>query len=105
MFFIYSQTGFCSPLTHQEAAADTKIVICGAVATLGDALLSITSLTIGILGALSIISGIPPAAAYTLIGISGVITLSWIAMATMNKGIQFRLAKIFLETVFSSSKI
>lgn len=47
---------------------------------IADALISLTALVVGILGVLSVI-GMPPAAAYTLIGVSGLITLPWLATA------------------------
>lgn len=56
-----------------------------------DALVSITALVVGILGATSVIA-MPAAAAYSLIGLSGGITLLWIigiAKNTLCKNWQF----------------
>lgn len=44
-----------------------------------DTFVSLTALVVGILGATSLIT-MPAAAAYALIGVSSVITLSWIAI-------------------------
>jgi hypothetical protein len=52
---------------------------CFLIAPIADALISLTALIVGILGAVSVIA-MPAAAAYTLIGISCAITLAWIAM-------------------------
>lgn len=52
---------------------------CFKIAPTIDAIVSITCLVMGILGVMSIVT-MPPAAAYALIGISGGITLLWIAM-------------------------
>lgn len=61
-----------------EATA-TKLIVGLVVA---DTVVSLTSLIVGILGALSVI-GMPPAAAYALIGVSCLITLPWLAFATL----------------------
>ena len=52
--------------------------VCGSF-LLFDTLVSITALVVGILGVTSVMI-MPPAAAYTLIGVSGGITALWIAM-------------------------
>jgi len=67
-----------------------------------DTLISITALIMGILGALSVIA-IPPAAAYTLVAISGVITLAWILGAFKWKGDIFPYAKNVLHGTISST--
>lgn len=66
-----------------ELSTSTKIYL---IAVLSDALISISALVVGILGALSIIQGMPPAASYTLIGIGGGITLIWVAVSAFTKG-------------------
>lgn len=60
-----------------------KIVIAAA---LTDALISISALVVGVLGAISMIHGMPPAASYTLIVLSAVIILVWIALTVISKG-------------------
>ena len=47
---------------------------------IGDALLFITTLAIGILGAVGVLNGMPPAAAYSLLALSGAIALTWIGL-------------------------
>lgn len=54
-----------------------------------DTVISLTALVVGILGALSVI-GMPPAAAYTLIGVSGLITLPWLATAIFLIGLKVK---------------
>jgi hypothetical protein len=49
------------------------------VAPIVDTLISLTCLVVGILGATGVIA-MPAAAAYALIGVSGAITLGWIAL-------------------------
>ena len=69
---------------------------------IADALISITALVVGILGVVGILHGMPPAAAYTLIGLSGFIISSWVAMAAFTKGSSLKLAKILLQAGVSS---
>ena len=69
---------------------------------IADALISITALVIGILGLVGILHGMPPAAAYTLVGLSGFIISSWVAMAAFSKGYSLKLAKILLQAGVSS---
>lgn len=72
---------FCPPVSLKKMpeATATKLFIGLVVA---DTVFSLTSLIVGILGALSVI-GMPPAAAYALIGVSALITLPWLAFATL----------------------
>lgn len=56
---------------------------------IADAVVSISALVIGILGVVSVI-GMPAAAAYTLIGVSGLITLPWLAVAILYAGISIK---------------
>lgn len=71
-------TLFC-PSTVNKMSQQTggKLLIGLAVA---DTIVSLTALIVGILGAVSVI-GMPPAAAYALIGVSSLITLGWIGLA------------------------
>lgn len=57
--------------------ATCEVVVKLVLATACDILLFITSLTIGILGAMAVIS-LPPAASYTLIGIGSTIFALWL---------------------------
>ena len=52
----------------------------------GDIVLSITSFVIGLLGIFSVIT-MPTAAAYALVGISGIITLSWLVTGSARRAI------------------
>jgi hypothetical protein len=50
----------------------------GIIAFAADPIIFVTSLVIGLLGLLSVIHGMPPAASYALIGYAGFISLTWI---------------------------
>ncbi len=73
--------------------------------SLSDALISISALVVGILGALSIIHGMPPAASYTLIGLSGGTTLIWAALTACTKGgILNFIKKVFVHACTDHSE-
>ena len=73
--FINFSHGCCS---RYLGSTDTGGKIAG-LATALDALIAITSLVIGILGIVGVI-GMPPAAAYSLIGLSGAIVLLYVSL-------------------------
>jgi hypothetical protein len=66
-----SNKGVKRPSTFKDVLLVTSLT--------ADALISITCVVLGILGLLSVIA-MPAAAAYTLIGVSGGITLLWLAL-------------------------
>lgn len=73
---------FCR--TKCKLKDDNFLKICiGLIVT--DAVVAITALVVGILGVLSVI-GMPAAAAYTLIGVSGLFTLPWLGVAILLVG-------------------
>jgi cytochrome c biogenesis factor len=61
---------------HKPKQIGNRLLI---VAPLLDALVSLTCLVVGILGATSILA-LPPAASYTFIGISGAMTIGWLCL-------------------------
>jgi len=71
---------------------------------MGDAFLSTTLLVVGILGALSVIHGLPPAASYTFIALSGVITTGWIALTILSKGDSIKAAAHILKEAVSPNQ-
>lgn len=84
----------CYPFINEPDVTEEKnklnreakvIVSC----ILGDTLISATALAVGVLGIVGTIPGLPPAAAYTLITVSGAITLSWVFMAAKTNGAVF----------------
>lgn len=83
----------------KKVNATAKIM---AASIVGEALLSITALVIGILGAVGVLHGLPPAAAYTLIGYSGLITLIWVIFTALSKGVMLKGARDLLQAPFSS---
>lgn len=68
---------------------------------LGDALISITALVVGIVGLVATIHGLPPAGSYTLISLSIGITLAWIIPTVSSKGMHFVFARDLLADAFS----
>ncbi|MFC2049387.1 hypothetical protein ACFLR2_01785 [Chlamydiota bacterium] len=104
MFFITSLIGHCAGTTGPQVA-DKKLngaARCYVATIVGDALISITALVVGILGIVGILQGLPPAASYTLIGLSGGITLSWLVMIVVSKGKILPSAMKLLQAAVSS---
>ena len=91
--FISSVIGGCLGAEDGNVELFNKMAKVHLASIVVDALVSITALVVGILGCLSMIHGMPPAAAYTLISLSGGITLIWIALAACSKGKIFIYSK------------
>jgi hypothetical protein len=104
LFCIANHILICRKVPDPEATTSsctgcnsTAKIFCATI--LGDIALSLSSLVIGILGLKGDMS---PAAAYSLIGVSGTITLAWVAHIVGSKGGAFTLAK---AVVLNSTRI
>lgn len=71
-------TVFCPSTVNKLSKETGGRLFLGLV--VADTVVSLTSLIVGILGAVSVIA-MPPAAAYALIGVSSLITLAWLGLA------------------------
>lgn len=105
MLLIFGILGTCEKISEPEikdrkANMGAKLAL---TAIAGDALISITSLVIGILGVFAFIHGMPPAAAYTLLGISGTVTLTWASLALASKGESLEHSKDLIMAAFSKN--
>jgi uncharacterized membrane protein YuzA (DUF378 family) len=76
---ILAFTSFCG---KKESLTENRQALLGLGSIGTDCILFITSLVLGILGILGIVA-MPPAAAYSLVGFSGVILLLWCTVIIM----------------------
>lgn len=68
----------------------------------GDTLIAITALVLGILGVLSILHGMSLAASYALLGVSGFIIFSWLVLSGISKGDVLNEAARIVQVSISS---
>jgi hypothetical protein len=105
MFFAISSVEACQKSTVSEvinSKLNTRAKLTLAT-IIGDTFVSITCLVIGILRLVSVLHGIPPAASYALLGISGVITLTWLLLSIGSKGAVIKFTKNLIVAAISDN--
>ncbi len=103
MFFTIDLIASCNKWPHPEVK-NSKLDLQGRLffgSIVGDALLLITTVIVG-LGLLST-QGIPPAASYILLGVSGVIIITWLFLIIGSKGDVARFSKNLIKAAFSDN--